>query len=124
MNKVSRRTILQGIGATLTLPWMESLARAGGDKSQARPPVRFGALVFANGVNPYEWWAKGNRRRHGAVANARTAGSITDATLRCCESCTFSTTPVVRTGRCSATCSAGLSSSQHSCHRVRHPSIR
>ena len=39
---------------------MESLAWARGHQTDERPPVRFGALVFANGVNPYQWWAKGS----------------------------------------------------------------
>ena len=57
-NRLSRRTVLKGLGASLTLPWMESLAWAQGEVEQ-RPPVRFGTLIFANGVNPYEWWATG-----------------------------------------------------------------
>ena len=59
-NKVSRRTVLGGVGATLTLPWLESLAWARGDESDSRPPLRLGTLIFANGVNPYQWWAKGS----------------------------------------------------------------
>ena len=60
MSRVSRRTVLRGVGASLTLPWMESLVRAVGDVESSRPPVRFGTLLFANGVNPYEWWARGD----------------------------------------------------------------
>lgn len=59
MSRISRRTVLRGVGATLTLPWLESLAWAAGEKKLSRAPVRFGTLIFANGVNPYEWWAKG-----------------------------------------------------------------
>jgi hypothetical protein len=60
MNKiVPRRTVLAGLGATLTLPWMESLAWANGDSESKHAPTRFGTLIFANGVNPHEWWAKG-----------------------------------------------------------------
>jgi len=55
---ISRRTVLKGLGASLTLPWLESLAWAAGQSTQ-KPPVRFGCLVFANGVNPHHWWAKG-----------------------------------------------------------------
>lgn len=59
MSRLSRSTVLRGLGATLTLPWLESLAWVRGDRSEPKPPVRFGTLVFANGVNPYEWWARG-----------------------------------------------------------------
>jgi len=63
----TRRTLLRGLGATLALPWFESLAwaqaRATGASTAAaaaanRAPVRYGCLLFANGVNPHEWWAK------------------------------------------------------------------
>jgi len=55
-----RRTILKGMGATLALPWLESLAWAtGGDAAVAAgPPKRWAALIFANGVVPDRWWAK------------------------------------------------------------------
>lgn len=50
----SRRAFLRGAGATLALPWFESLAQ-----NATRPPVRYGCLLFANGVNPHEWDATG-----------------------------------------------------------------
>lgn len=56
---VRRRAVLRGLGATLALPWLESLAWAAGQPDE-KPPVRFGSLVFANGVNPYHWWARGD----------------------------------------------------------------
>lgn len=63
---MKRRSLLRGIGATLTLPWLESLswslARAQDgvrlDSDVAIAPVRYGCMLFANGVNPHEWWAK------------------------------------------------------------------
>lgn len=50
----SRRAFLRGAGATLALPWFESLSQ-----NATRPPVRYGCLLFANGVNPHEWDATG-----------------------------------------------------------------
>lgn len=52
---MNRRHLLKGLGATLALPWMESLAQ-----STAKAPVRYGCLLFANGVNPHEWNASGD----------------------------------------------------------------
>ncbi|MCB1233472.1 MAG: DUF1552 domain-containing protein [Verrucomicrobiae bacterium] len=52
---MNRRHLLQGLGATLTLPWFESLASS----ATAKAPVRYGCLLFANGVNPHEWDASG-----------------------------------------------------------------
>jgi len=59
---ISRRTVLRGLGATLALPWLESLRGLAADSSQVsrRAPLRYGCLLFANGVNPHEWWAKGS----------------------------------------------------------------
>ena len=59
--KHSRRTVLRGLGASLTLPWLPSLAwaQAGASAEKTKAPVRYGCLLFANGVNPHEWWAKG-----------------------------------------------------------------
>lgn len=52
---MNRRHLLKGLGATLALPWMESLAQ-----STAKAPVRYGCLLFANGVNPHEWSVQGD----------------------------------------------------------------
>ena len=65
--QINRRTLLRGLGATLALPWLESLAwaqaRAAGvspkDAAGAKAPLRYGCLLFANGVNPHQWWARG-----------------------------------------------------------------
>ena len=65
-HRVSRRTILRGLGASLTLPWMESTAFATGDPdadsedASQRPPRRWATLMFANGVSERAWWAKGS----------------------------------------------------------------
>lgn len=58
----SRRAFLRGAGATLALPWLPSLAWVQGGKAaeHAKAPVRYGCLLFANGVNPHEWNAEGN----------------------------------------------------------------
>ncbi len=58
--KWSRRTVLRGSAATLTLPWLESLAWAQNGRAgvEASPPRRWAALVFSNGVVPGRWWAK------------------------------------------------------------------
>jgi hypothetical protein len=58
----SRRRFLQGVGATVTLPFMESLARSARSEDGAEPegpPRRYATMLFANGVIPKEWWARG-----------------------------------------------------------------
>jgi len=59
MKPMRRRTILRGLGASLALPFLESLAWANHGKVATSAPIRCGTLLFANGVNLDEWWAKG-----------------------------------------------------------------
>ena len=60
---VSRRTMLRGLGVSMALPWMESLA-VWGDEASARregseAPVRLAVLFAGNGFHSREWWAEG-----------------------------------------------------------------
>lgn len=57
---ISRRTVLKGIGATVALPWLESIGAA----ADARPannarPKRFAFMFFGDGIHPPEWWSRG-----------------------------------------------------------------
>lgn len=61
--RVTRRTVLQGVGVAMALPWLESIPVWGdetisGDQPQAFPK-RFAALFMGNGINAKHWWAKG-----------------------------------------------------------------
>ena len=63
-HRISRRTMLKGLGVTMALPWMESLAWSADPKAAAavgsgEAPVRFAALFSGNGFHGKEWWAKG-----------------------------------------------------------------
>jgi len=55
---LNRRTFLRGVGVTMALPWLESLARAA-----EGPPVRLAVLFSGNGFHSREWWAKGEGAR-------------------------------------------------------------
>jgi len=56
MQTLNRRTVLRGAGVTLALPWLESaFPRGAGAVTDNQPPLRFGFLYFANGVNPGAW---------------------------------------------------------------------
>ena len=54
---LSRRTMLQGMGTTLALPFLESMVPALSALAQtpAKPPLRFGAVYFPNGA-PMNYW--------------------------------------------------------------------
>ena len=55
---------LRGVGVTMALPWMESLAVWGDQTRAARAasqaPVRLAVLFSGNGFHSREWWAKGS----------------------------------------------------------------
>jgi Protein of unknown function (DUF1552) len=60
----SRRTFLRGVGVTMALPWMESLAVWGDTTRPTSPasqaPVRLAVLFSGNGFHSREWWASGS----------------------------------------------------------------
>src|SRR3990172_193787 len=62
-HQFSRRTFLRGVGVSMALPWMESLAFWGDSPRAAQassaPPVRLDVLFAGNGFHSKEWWAKG-----------------------------------------------------------------
>ncbi|MFP6763032.1 MAG: DUF1552 domain-containing protein [Planctomycetaceae bacterium] len=62
---VTRRSLLAGAGASLSLPWLTSLPlRAESGKrilsDPSRPPRRWACLYFSNGVEPEHWWVRGS----------------------------------------------------------------
>src|SRR5437016_1969924 len=63
-HKLSRRTLLRGVGVTMALPWLESIPLVGSETasrtSPSEHPQRFAALFMGNGISPKNWWAKGS----------------------------------------------------------------
>jgi hypothetical protein len=63
---IGRRTFLHGVGVTMALPWLESLAGFGTVRSSAvaasvpTAPKRLAVMFMANGISPEHFWAKGN----------------------------------------------------------------
>lgn len=61
---LSRRVVLQGLGATVALPWLESgrllSAEVAAAEEKKSPAKRFAFLFFGDGIHPPEWWSKGN----------------------------------------------------------------
>jgi hypothetical protein len=60
---LTRRTMLRGLGVSMTLPWLESVpafAEAPKPRSPGEDaPLRLGVLFAGNGFHTHEWWAKG-----------------------------------------------------------------
>ncbi len=63
-NRLTRRTLLRGLGVSMTLPWLESLSAWGDDSphhpDDSGPPLRLAILFAGNGFHRDQWWAKGS----------------------------------------------------------------
>jgi hypothetical protein len=61
---LNRRTFLRGVGVAMALPWLESLPFGGAPSAVGGGavafPKRFATLFMACGINPEQWWARGN----------------------------------------------------------------
>ncbi len=58
----SRRAVLQGLGVSMALPWLESFRPRGAAAAEgpaAGPPTRLAVLFAGNGFHSREWWAEG-----------------------------------------------------------------
>ena len=63
LRKISRRTLLRGAGAAVSLPWLESIAAGAPVKageSLSEPPLRVAFLFMPNGVRPDYWTPAGD----------------------------------------------------------------
>ena len=62
-DRLTRRALLQGLGVSVALPWLESVNVWGDDKSSEAAagdaPVRFACLFSGNGFHKAEWSASG-----------------------------------------------------------------
>ncbi len=60
----TRRTMLRGLGVSVALPWMESMAVWGQETATNKPlqeaPTRMAVLFAGCGFHRHEWWAKGS----------------------------------------------------------------
>jgi hypothetical protein len=60
----TRRTMLRGLGVSVALPWMESMAVWGQKTATNKPsqeaPTRMAVLFAGCGFHRHEWWAKGS----------------------------------------------------------------
>jgi hypothetical protein len=56
-SKISRRTFLRGVGATMAVPWLEA---ASVDGRLSEPPLRMAFIFMPNGVRPDHWTPPGD----------------------------------------------------------------
>ena len=57
--RITRRTVLRGVGVTMALPWLDSLHAFADTPPASAFPKRFGVLFMGNGVNEDHWSATG-----------------------------------------------------------------
>ena len=64
-SQITRRGALRGLGVSLTLPWLESLADAAPAQrsEKGQPPTRFVSTFFPLGVNTQQWGASGDGQK-------------------------------------------------------------
>jgi hypothetical protein len=54
--RISRRTVLRGLGTAVALPWLEAMAPAASPAARTgKPPVRMAFLYVPNGVHMKDW---------------------------------------------------------------------
>src|SRR5271155_6236893 len=58
--RISRRTVLRGVGCTMALPWLESLPAFADTPPASAFPKRFGVVFLGCGVNEDHWSAEGS----------------------------------------------------------------
>ena len=59
-SQFSRRALLQGLGVSVALPWLESVSvLAGEPAARVKTPQRFACLFIGDGISPPHWWAQG-----------------------------------------------------------------
>ncbi len=59
VRRISRRTVLRGVGCAMALPWLESLDAFADTPSASAFPKRFGVVFLGNGINEDHWSAEG-----------------------------------------------------------------
>jgi len=60
---VSRRTLLKGVGASMALPWLETMSRAADATASGNltePPLRMAFMFLPNGTRPDHWTPPGD----------------------------------------------------------------
>ena len=62
MPAISRRLLLKGLGASIALPWLESVSVFGGEVTKRKTPQRFACMFIGDGISPPHWWSKGDGR--------------------------------------------------------------
>jgi hypothetical protein len=64
---ISRRTLLRGVGAAMSRPWLESMSKAApasAGLTLSEPPLRMAFMFMPNGVRPDYWTPAGDGEDH------------------------------------------------------------
>src|SRR6266566_3389731 len=78
-----RRAVLRGLGATLALPWLDSMVPAltALTKTAAAPARRLGVFYVPNGMSMEYWWPKAEGRLQELPATLQSLESLKDQVL-------------------------------------------
>ena len=78
--KISRRSVLRGVGASLAIPWLESKAPAA-DSKLAEPPLRAVFMYMPNGVRPDYWTPAGDGENYEITPHLKPLESLKNDVL-------------------------------------------
>ncbi len=70
--------ILRGAGASLALPWLESIKAASPDERLKEPPLRMAFLFMPNGVRPDHWTPQGDDEKYEITPHLKPLEGLRD----------------------------------------------
>jgi hypothetical protein len=76
---ISRRTLLRGVGAAMSLPWVETMSSAApatGGQNLSEPPLRMAFMFMPNGVRPDYWTPAGDGEDYEATPHLKPLESL------------------------------------------------
>jgi hypothetical protein len=79
---LSRRTLLRGVGASMALPWLETMAKAAPSTSKAgpenltEPPLRMAFMFMPNGCRPDHWTPQGDAEDYEITPHLQPLASL------------------------------------------------
>ena len=81
---ISRRTLLRGAGAAMSLPWLESFSAAepaAAGQNLSEPPLRMAFLFMPNGVRPDYWTPAGDGENYEFTPHLKPLEGLKDEFL-------------------------------------------
>ncbi len=82
-SKVSRRTVLRGIGTVIALPWLESIMPRLSQAAEGGPPRRMAFFSVPDGMHMPDWTPKAEGARWKSCRRSSRRWSRSSRASRC-----------------------------------------